>query len=156
MRTLDRLANSQSTSGEYNYPCWRFKVKFERVAVYGRIDHPHEAFDGLRKNDPLRWVEPVSFRPFWTVTKQADIIEIEKNPQVFASGPRPIPIPEQTRPDLREELVMEIFKRLKDRLNVITDTVIDDMMGDGGEYLQASFVHGFKHLPVRYRLGWSG
>ena len=61
------------------------------------------------------WVEPTKFSPFWAVTKHADIIEIEKNPAVFASGPRPILIPEQTQPELREELVVEIFKRLEDR-----------------------------------------
>ena len=83
--------------------------------VYGRIGHPHEAFSWLRRNDPLRWVEPENFRPFWAVTKHADIIEIEKNPAVFASEPRPILIPEQTQPELREELIMEIFKRLQDR-----------------------------------------
>jgi cytochrome P450 len=83
--------------------------------TYGRSGHPHEAFAWLRKNDPLRKVAPASFRPFWAVTKHADIIEIEKNPEVFASEPRPILIPEQTQPELREELLMEIFKRLEDR-----------------------------------------
>ena len=58
--------------------------------VYGRIGHPHEAFAWLRKNDPLRWVEPEKFRPFWAVTKHADIIEIEKNPEVFASEQRSV------------------------------------------------------------------
>lgn len=80
--------------------------------VYGRCGHPHEAFAWLRKNDPPVWVEPTKFRPFWAVTKHADIIEIEKNPAVFVSEPRPILIPEQTQPEMREELVVEIFKRL--------------------------------------------
>ena len=34
---------------------------------------------------------------------------------MFASEPRPILIPEQTQPELREELLVEIFKRLEDR-----------------------------------------
>ena len=148
--------------------------------IYGRAGHPHEAFAWLRKNDPLRKVAPQNFRPFWAVTKHADIIEIEKQPEVFASEPRPVLIPEQTQPELREELLMEIFQRLQDRpkllevlatagdqglirslvqmdppdhsdyrglvqpwfkpikaledrLNVITRSIIDDMMGDGGE-----------------------
>ena len=49
--------------------------------VYGRSGHPHEAFAWLRKNDPLRLIRPSGFRPFWAVTKHADIIEIEKNPE---------------------------------------------------------------------------
>ena len=83
--------------------------------VYGRSGHPHDAFTWLRHNDPLRWVVPKGFRPFWAVTKHADVIEIEKNPEVFASEPRPILIPEQTQPELKQELLMEIFKRLQDR-----------------------------------------
>lgn len=81
---------------------------------YGRIGHPHDAFAWLRANDPLRRVEPTGFRPFWVVTKHADVVEIEKQPDVFASEPRPILGPEVSRPELRAEIMMEIFKRLQD------------------------------------------
>ena len=82
--------------------------------IYGRIGHPHEAFAWLRANDPLRWVEPEGFRPFWVVTKHADVVEIEKQPEVFASEPRPIIGPEVSQPEMRQEVVAEIFKRLQD------------------------------------------
>jgi cytochrome P450 len=83
-------------------------------AVYGRIGHPHQAFAWLRANDPLRYVKPTGFRPFWAVTRHADIIEIEKQPELFASEPRPLLSPEVTRPEMRQELISQIFERLQD------------------------------------------
>ncbi len=82
--------------------------------TYGRIGHPHEAFAWLRGNDPLRRVEPDGFRPFWAVTKHADVVEIEKQPELFASEPRPIIGPEVSQPEMRQEVIAEIFQRLQD------------------------------------------
>jgi len=82
--------------------------------VYGRVSHPHQAFAWLRANDPLRYVSPQGFRPFWAVTKHADLIEIERQPEIFASEPRPIIGPEITNPDLRQDVVAQIFARLQD------------------------------------------
>jgi cytochrome P450 len=48
----------------------------------------HEILAYLRKEDPLYWAHPEGFRPFWVATKHADIIEIERQPDVFLSGPR--------------------------------------------------------------------
>ena len=81
---------------------------------YGRSGHPHQAFRWLRANDPLRYVRPTSYRPFWAVTRHADIVEIEKQPDVFASAPRPLLQPEVTRPEMRQEVMAEIFRRLED------------------------------------------
>lgn len=82
--------------------------------VYGRIGHPHEAFRWLRANDPLRYLQPTSFRPFWAVTRHADLVEIEKQPEVFASAPRPLLQPEVTQPEMRQEVMGEILRRLQD------------------------------------------
>jgi cytochrome P450 len=82
--------------------------------VYGERGHPLEAFAWLRANDPLRKVHPEGFRPFWVVTKHQDIIEIEKQPEIFLSEPRPILGAEASTPELREEIIAEIFARLKD------------------------------------------
>jgi cytochrome P450 len=55
---------------------------------YGRHSHPHDLFAWLRANDPLRWFEPKGFLPFWAATKHADILEIERQPEIFSSEPR--------------------------------------------------------------------
>ena len=44
-------------------------------------------FTRLRTEDPVRWTEPADFRPFWTVSKHADIQEVERNP-AFLNAPR--------------------------------------------------------------------
>jgi len=49
----------------------------------------HEQLRWLRNNDPLRFLEPDGFDPFWCVTKYADIKEIEGSKQVFINDPRP-------------------------------------------------------------------
>jgi cytochrome P450 len=48
----------------------------------------HALFSILRRDDPLRYMEPRGFRPFWAVTKHADIIEIERQNDLFINDPR--------------------------------------------------------------------
>ncbi len=46
------------------------------------------AFARLRKDDPLAWCEPEMYRPFWAVTKHADIMEISRQNRLFTNGER--------------------------------------------------------------------
>ncbi|MFI6291394.1 cytochrome P450 [Nonomuraea sp. NPDC050790] len=50
----------------------------------------HEALSLLRRDDPVHWVEAEGYRPFWAVTRHADIMEIERNHPVFLNAPRPV------------------------------------------------------------------
>ena len=45
----------------------------------------HDVYSRLRREDPVHWTEPKGFRPFWSVTKHADILEVEKNHQIFVN-----------------------------------------------------------------------
>jgi len=45
-------------------------------------------FARLRKEDPLTWCEPEAFRPFWAVTKHADIMEVSRQNALFTNGER--------------------------------------------------------------------
>jgi cytochrome P450 len=83
-------------------------------ALYEKVGHPQQAFAWLRANDPLRMVKPKGFRPFWVVTKHADITEIEKQPSLFTNEPRPILLREASAPEMRQELIAAIFERLQD------------------------------------------
>ena len=61
-----------------------------RGYLRGRVDdevvHPdlyasgeiHDVFTKLRREDPLRLMRPRGYRPFYSVVKHADILEIEK------------------------------------------------------------------------------
>ena len=48
----------------------------------------HELFAELRRDDPVFRAEPAGYRPFWAVTRHADILEVEKQADVFISAPR--------------------------------------------------------------------
>ncbi len=48
----------------------------------------HAILTELRSKDPVHWTHPDGYRPFWTVTRHADIMEIEKQSELFTSAPR--------------------------------------------------------------------
>lgn len=56
--------------------------------TYGDIDRQHDLFTALRSEDPVHWTEPSGFRPFWTISKHRDIIEIERQNERFINAPR--------------------------------------------------------------------
>ena len=58
-------------------------------ANWGDEDGIHAQFTWLRQNDPLRYLEPAEYEPFWNVTKYDDIKEIEGKKQIFINDPRP-------------------------------------------------------------------
>jgi cytochrome P450 len=47
-----------------------------------------EALTHLRRDAPVFWVTPDHYRPFWMITKHADIRSIEAQPRRFLSRPR--------------------------------------------------------------------
>ncbi len=59
-------------------------------ATYGDETRIHEMLADLRKNDPVHWCAPDGFRPYWAVTKYADILEIEKLNDKFLNEPRSV------------------------------------------------------------------
>jgi cytochrome P450 len=71
---------------------------------YGERGYPHEEWTRLRRESPVHWFHPDQYRPFWAVTKHADIIEVSKQPDVFKSEGRFILFPEldPTGPTLEE------------------------------------------------------
>ncbi|MGE4335043.1 MAG: cytochrome P450 [Pigmentiphaga sp.] len=56
--------------------------------TYGDLDVQHAVFSRLRQEDPVHWTEPDGFRPFWTVTKNTDILEVERQGDLFINSPR--------------------------------------------------------------------
>ncbi len=50
----------------------------------------HEALTHCRKHAPVSWVDVPDYRPFWAVTKHADIMEIERQNDLFTNDPRPL------------------------------------------------------------------
>ncbi|OBI79180.1 cytochrome [Mycolicibacterium fortuitum] len=50
----------------------------------------HRALTHLRANNPVAWVDNRPYRPFWAITKHADIMAIERDNELFISEPRPL------------------------------------------------------------------
>jgi cholest-4-en-3-one 26-monooxygenase len=55
---------------------------------YEQHGYPHREWTWLRRHAPVFWYDRPNVEPFWAVTKQADIIEIGKQPDVFLNAPR--------------------------------------------------------------------
>jgi cytochrome P450 len=50
----------------------------------------HAALTHLRATAPVSWVDVDGYRPFWAITKHADIMDIERNNTLFTNWPRPV------------------------------------------------------------------
>ncbi|MGV0837306.1 cytochrome P450 [Mycolicibacterium thermoresistibile] len=50
----------------------------------------HAALTHLRAHAPVSWVDVDGYRPFWAITKHADIMAIERANDVFTNSPRPV------------------------------------------------------------------
>ncbi len=50
----------------------------------------HAALAHLRANAPVSWVEVPNYRPFWAITKHADVMDIERDNVLFTNWPRPV------------------------------------------------------------------
>src|SRR6476469_4484360 len=61
--------------------------------AYADDDRLHTALTHLRANNPVAWVDNPPYRPFWAITKHADIMEIERANDLFLSEPRPLLAP---------------------------------------------------------------
>lgn len=58
------------------------------VGIYSDPERYHALFADLRREEPVRWTEPDGYRPFWAVTRHADIAEVQRKPDLFLSAPR--------------------------------------------------------------------
>lgn len=56
--------------------------------------YPHEAWTVLRRHSPVHWCEIDGYKPFWAVTRHADIKHVSTHPQIFSSEGRLIVMPE--------------------------------------------------------------
>ncbi|OFJ54328.1 cytochrome P450 [Mycolicibacterium grossiae] len=50
----------------------------------------HAALSHLRAHEPVAWVDNPPYRPFWAITRHADIMAVERANDLFLSEPRPL------------------------------------------------------------------
>ena len=58
--------------------------------AYADVPKLHAALAHLRGNAPVSWVVVPNYRPFWAITKHADIMDIERDNVLFTNWPRPV------------------------------------------------------------------
>jgi len=63
----------------------------------------HAALAHLRKHAPVSWVDVEGYRPFWAVTKHADIMDIERQNDLFTNDPRSILVATELDDKLRTD-----------------------------------------------------
>jgi cytochrome P450 len=145
--------------------------------LYAERGYPHEEWARLRREDPVHWSAPEGYRPFWAVTKHADIVEVSKQPQKFRSAGRFILFPEllnesgetlEENPPLRMLVNMDppehrdyrrlvsgwftprAVKRLEPRLEQITKEIWDGLAATNGGEHELDFVTQIAALqPLR-------
>ncbi|WP_242908182.1 cytochrome P450 [Actinomadura terrae] len=59
-------------------------------ACYADETRLHDALALLRRDSPVHRVEAPGYNPFWAVTRHADIMEVEREHEVFLNAPRPL------------------------------------------------------------------
>ncbi|WP_370333164.1 cytochrome P450 [Mycolicibacterium hippocampi] len=63
---------------------------FADPAAYADERRLHDALTHLRQTAPVSWVDVPGYRPFWAITKHADIMAIERADDLFTNSPRPV------------------------------------------------------------------
>ncbi len=66
---------------------------FVDPAAYADEQRFHDACTVLRREHPVVRVESERFRPFWAVTRHADVLDVERDDEHFRNAPRPFLIP---------------------------------------------------------------
>jgi cytochrome P450 len=49
----------------------------------------HESLAFLRAHAPVSWVDVPPYAPFWAITKHTDVMDIERDNELFTNDPRP-------------------------------------------------------------------
>src|SRR6201997_5344311 len=63
---------------------------FANPLAYTDEPRLHAALTHLRRNAPVPWVEVPHYRPFWAITKHADVMDTERDNMLFTNWPRPV------------------------------------------------------------------
>jgi cytochrome P450 len=116
----------------------------------------HAALGHLRAHAPVAWVDVPNYRPFWAITKHADIMAIERDNMLFTNSPRPVLMTQEAdeqqaavgistlihMDDPQHRVVRAVgadwfrpkaMRALKVRVDELAKRFVDNMMELGGE-----------------------
>src|SRR4051812_40881341 len=67
---------------------WRGAMKIDLLSPASfAAGQPHNQFDWLRENAPVRWHEEPNGKGFWAVTRHADVWAVDRDFQAYSSEP---------------------------------------------------------------------
>lgn len=75
--------------------------------IYANPALLHERYARFRREEPVAWIEQEPFRPFWALTRHADIMEVERQNKIFISEPRITLVPRE----VEEQTIAALGKR---------------------------------------------
>ena len=58
--------------------------------VYADDRRLHASLALLRRESPVHRVDAPDYEPFWAITRHEDVLEVERNHQIFLTAPRPL------------------------------------------------------------------
>lgn len=137
----------------------------------------HAALTHLRAHAPVSLVDSPPYRPFWAITKHADIMEIERANDLFINEPRPVLATAEADDMARQQLEAgmglrtlihmddpqhravraigadwfrpKAMRALKIRVDELAKIYVDKMMAAGGGIGECDFV---QEVAVNYPL----
>ncbi len=71
------------------------EVDITSPRLYGDPSSLESTFAALRETRPVAWVDREPYRPFWAITRHADILAIERQHELFINEPRLCLIPKE-------------------------------------------------------------
>ena len=69
---------------------------FVDPTAYADEERFHAACRVLRREHPVVRVESERYRPFWAITRHADVLDVERDHEHFHNAPRPVLVPAAT------------------------------------------------------------
>jgi cytochrome P450 len=83
---------------------------FTDPAAYADPQRWHAVARQIRETSPIHRVEVDGFPPFWAITKHADVMEIERNPEIFTNSPVPALTPADRIPGMADTPVKTLVQ----------------------------------------------
>jgi cytochrome P450 len=100
-------------------------VVFVDPAAYSQPDLWHAAAQQIRKESPILRVAVENYPEFWAITKHADVLEIERNPEIFTNAPMPVLTPASHQADMEDAPVKTLIQmdgeEHKSHRNIVND-----------------------------------
>ena len=83
---------------------------FVDPTAYADEDRFHGACRVLRREHPVVRVESARYRPFWAITRHADVLDVERDHEHFRNAPRPVLVREEL--EARAEASGQVLRTL--------------------------------------------